>query len=79
MRGGQRRQRHLDQDLVGLEDGGEQAGEEVAGLDPALAARALEPEAGAERHGHGRQLGGGIGVGQAAAEGARGCGSADGR
>ena len=59
----------LGQDLLGLQGGGEQAGEETGGVYPAVAAGPAQAEAGAEGHGERRQLGRRIGVGQTAAEG----------
>ena len=66
--GGPRRQRDLREQLVGRERGGQRGDEEVGGGDGALAARATQREPRVERHHHRRQLGGGVGVREAAAE-----------
>ena len=65
-----RRHRHLDEQLAGLEVGGQQADKEVRRLGPALAAGADDTKARLERHRHHRQLGGRVGVRQGAAQGA---------
>ena len=69
------RKRDLGQELVGSQHGGHRGKEEVPGSDRALASGTPHGEPGAERHHHRRQLGGGIGVRENAAErAARGSG-----
>ena len=69
------RKRDLRQELVGSQHGGHRGKEEVPGSDRALASGTPHGEPGAERHHHRRQLGGGIGVRENAAErAARGSG-----
>ena len=62
------RHAHLDQQLVVGQRSGQKAKEEVGGLDRPLAAGGASDERGVEGAGHRRQLGGGIAVGQAAAD-----------
>src|SRR6266851_1993390 len=66
----QRRKVRLDEDLVGLEQGGQIADEEVLGGDRAPDAWPDDAECGVEAHGYGGELGRRIGVRQAAADGA---------
>ena len=65
------RRRDLRQELVGSQHGGHRGKEEVPGSDRALASGTPHGEPGAERHHHRRQLGGGIGVRENAAEACR--------
>ena len=67
------------QDLIGLERGREVAGEEVGGVDRPGATGAASLERGVERERDRRELGGGIGVGEAAADRASCAGSRRGR
>src|SRR5579871_5134595 len=60
----------LGEQLVGLEGRLEEAQVEVGGGDPALAGRAAGHQRGAQGQDHGGQVGGRVGVGQRAADGA---------
>ena len=67
-----RQARHADigQELLRLQGGGEDPGEELIGRHRTATALPAERQLGLQRHHHRRQLGGGIGVRQAPAHGA---------
>jgi hypothetical protein len=62
------READLDDEFTGLERGGEEAGEEFAGRDVAASARSFHHHGAAEGQEGQRQFGGGVGVGDRAAD-----------